>query len=99
MMNEDEIRGLNSDFNYNNYAVFYEKLDEDQKEEAQPTEGGNSAEKLKGTDTKHNLVGFQKIISEENILNKMWKNVDVDLERFRERYEDWLEEEVWTYYD
>ena len=29
----------------------------------------------------------------------MWKNVDVDLERFRERYEDWLEEEVWTYYD
>lgn len=58
MMNEDEIRGLNSDFNYNNYAVFYEKLDEDQKEEAQPTEGGNSAEKPKAIDTKHNLVGF-----------------------------------------
>ena len=99
MMNEDEIRGLNSDFNYNNYAVFYEKLDEDQKEEAQPAEGENSADKPKATDTKHNLVGFQKIISEENILNKMWKNVDVDFERFRERYEDWLEEEVWTYYD
>jgi len=29
----------------------------------------------------------------------MWQNVEVDFEKFRERYEDWLEEEVWTYYD
>ena len=29
----------------------------------------------------------------------MWQNVDVDYEAFREGYEDWLEEEVWTYFD
>ena len=29
MMNEDEIRGLNCDFNYHNYNIFYEKLEEE----------------------------------------------------------------------
>ena len=29
LMNEDDIRGLNCDFNYNNYGVFYEKLEEE----------------------------------------------------------------------
>ena len=29
LMNEDEIRGLNCDFNYSNYNVFYEKMDEE----------------------------------------------------------------------
>ena len=45
------------------------------------------------------MEGFQKIISEENLLSKMWQNVDVDFEGFREQYEDWLEAEVWTYFD
>jgi len=44
-------------------------------------------------------VGFTKIISEENLLSKMWQKVDVDYDSFKERYEDWLEEEVWTYFD
>ena len=30
MMNEDDIRGLNCDFNLNNYGIFYEKLEEQQ---------------------------------------------------------------------
>ena len=29
MMNEDEIRGLNCDFNYHNYGVFYERIEEE----------------------------------------------------------------------
>ena len=29
MMNEDDIRGLNCDFNYNNYGVFYERIEEE----------------------------------------------------------------------
>jgi len=57
MMNEDDIRGLNCDFNYNNYGVFYEKLEEDQKDDAQPVEGENSPEKPKAN-AQHNLVGF-----------------------------------------
>lgn len=26
-MSEDDVRGLNCDFNYNNYGVFYERID------------------------------------------------------------------------
>ena len=29
MMNEDDIRGLNCDFNYNHYGIFYEKIEEE----------------------------------------------------------------------
>ena len=29
MMNEDDIRGLNCDFNYHNYGIFYERIDEE----------------------------------------------------------------------
>ena len=32
LMNEDEIRMLNSDFNYKHYGQFYEELKEDEKE-------------------------------------------------------------------
>lgn len=49
--------------------------------------------------SKQPLVGFQRIISEENLLSKMWLRVNVDFDNFRDRYEDWLEEEVWTYFD
>lgn len=104
-MGEDDIRGLNIDFNYNNYGVFYEKLEEEEKK------GGAGADEQlsNGEDEKPKTAaanaltttstGFQKLISEKNLLTKMWQNADVDLELFKERYEEWLEEEVWTYYD
>ena len=107
MMNEDDIRGLNCDFNYSNYGVFYERIEEEQNggnkaaDEAAPEEGKDAQATKPGDEAKAgaNLVGFQKIISEENLLSKMWRNVDVDYESFRERYEEWLEDEVWTYFD
>ena len=108
MMNEDDIRGLNCDFNYNNYGVFYERIEEEMNggkdqdgENASPdkdqAEGQSERDPLKPPS--NNLVGFQKIISEQNLLNKMWQNVEIDYEGFQEKYEDWLEEEVWSYFD
>lgn len=100
MMNEDDIRGLNCDFNYHNYGIFYERIDE---ETNAVKEDGESPEKEGQSDRdaiKPNcLVGFQKLVSDQNLLNKMWQNVDVDFDGFKERYEEWLEEEVWTYFD
>lgn len=29
----------------------------------------------------------------------MWQSVEVDYDGFKDKYEDWLEEEVWTYFD
>lgn len=102
LMVEDDIRGLNIDFNYNNYGVFYEKLEEEKKGGADDKQSNGDDERPKGATnaaTSTPVVGFQKLISEKNLLMKMWQNVEVDLEGFQERYEDWLEEEVWTYYD
>ena len=94
-MNEDDIRSLNCDFNYSNYGIFYEKLAE---ENGQSPEGEELPAEVAEKSNK-NPVGFQKIISEENLLSKMWQKVEVDFDSFRDKYEDWLEEEVWTYFD
>ena len=74
MMNEDDIRGLNCDFNYSNYGVFYERLEEEQNggnkaaDEAAPEEGkeagGKDDKNNENGNKANNLVGFQKIISE-----------------------------------
>lgn len=72
MMNEDDIRGLNCDFNYNNYGIFYEKLEEDSgKQLDEDQQEDEAAEKV----ASKNLVGFTKIISDENLLSKMWQKV------------------------
>ena len=34
LMNEDEIRVLNSDFNYKHYGMFYEEMKEEEKDGA-----------------------------------------------------------------
>ena len=105
MMNEDDIRGLNCDFNYNNYGVFYERIEEEQNAAngIKGDEAGEEGKAKEGEDggkiSTANLVGFQKLISEENLLTKMWQNVEVDYDSFKDNYEDWLEEEVWTYFD
>ena len=41
MMNEDDIRGLNCDFNYNNYGVFYEKMEEEANAGQKPDDAEN----------------------------------------------------------
>jgi len=33
------------------------------------------------------------------MLKKMWNKVQIDEDQFRLEYEDWLEDEVWTYFD
>jgi hypothetical protein len=30
---------------------------------------------------------------------QMWQKVQIDEGDFRSKYEDWLEDEVWTYFD
>jgi len=35
---------------------------------------------------------------DKNLLSKMWNKVEVKKE-FYENYEQWLEEEVWDYFD
>lgn len=71
MMNEDDIRGLNCDFNYNNYGIFYEKLEEDSGKLDEDQQEDEAGEKVAAK----NLVGFTKIISDDNLLSKMWQKV------------------------
>ena len=73
LMNEDEIRVLNSDFNYKHYGMFYEEMKEEEKEG-----GADGQEVPDQVLEKPHVVGFQKVISEDNILNQMWQRVKVD---------------------
>ena len=47
LMNEDEIRVLNSDFNYKHYGIFYEENKEEEKEGAEGQEMPDQPEKPK----------------------------------------------------
>jgi len=38
------------------------------------------------------------MISENNLYNQMWNRVKLD-EEWTKNHEEWLEEEVWTYFD
>lgn len=84
-MNEEDIRMLNSDFNYRHYGQFYEALEK--KEKKDESDGDHK----KG-------MPFEKLISENNLLNKMWSKVELD-QKMTDNYEQWLEDEVWTYFD
>jgi len=33
------------------------------------------------------------------MFQKMWNRVQIDEASFKENYETWLDEEVWTYFD
>jgi hypothetical protein len=59
----------------------------EEQEEKEKQEGANEKEKPK-----------VKMVSHKNILSEMWNKVEVDAE-FYNNYEQWLEEEVWTYFD
>jgi len=74
LMNEEEIRMLNSDFNYKHYGQFYEALEKDPKQ------------------------NFEMMVSTQNLLSKMWNKVTLD-PAITANYEQWLEDEVWTYFD
>lgn len=84
MMIEDEIRALNSDFNFRNYGQFYEQ-------------------EAENTLTKANTRGLYYIEKEPTqkakMFQKLWDKVQIDTEKFRTEYEEWLEDEVWTYFD
>jgi hypothetical protein len=74
LMGEEEIRVLNSDFNFKHYGQFYEAI-----------------EKKEGK--RETLMA-----SESNLFNAMWNKVQLD-PAVTANYEQWLEEEVWTYFD
>ena len=72
MMNEDDIRGLNCDFNYNHYGIFYEKIEEeangankaaDEAPAENAADGAEAAPKRPEAAT-NNINGFQKLVSE-----------------------------------
>ena len=33
------------------------------------------------------------------MFQRLWEKVQIDTEKFRGEYEEWLEDEVWTYFD
>ncbi len=80
MLSEDEIRQLNSDFNYENYGQFVE-----------PDLDKQPAQKEQSTTKEQQLL-------QKQMLAKMWQRVQLD-EQWKQDYEEWLEEEVWTYFD
>ena len=95
LMNEEQIRLLNSEFNYKHYGIFYESMEEgNNDQEGEENKEDNGADEA----AKNNLVGFENVISEENLLSKMWQRTQID-PKFGQYYEEWLEDEVWTYYD
>ena len=63
LMNEEEIRMLNSDFNYKHYGQFYEMID---KKKEDPNA------KLDGKQPN------QQIIDSRQIFNSMWNKVQLD---------------------
>ena len=75
MLCEQEIRELNSDFNYRHYGQFIEN--------AQPEEGAEPVDPKPS----------------DNLMQRLWNKVVFDPEAFRPHYEEWLEDEVWTYFD
>ena len=52
----------------------------------------------KKEEEKDDRKGVERIVNEHNLLTKMWNKVQLD-PAMTENYEQWLEEEVWTYFD
>ena len=90
MLNEDEIRQFNNDFNTKHYQQF--------DEEADSKKEGEDADENKEQPKVNPLNCFQKMVGDQNLLSKMWNKVEVKQE-FYDNYEQWLEDEVWTYFD
>ena len=95
-LSQDEIRHLNSDFNYKHYGQYYEKLEEDQ------LHNEGDGEHPPAVRHEEPVVipghGLELSVAEDNLLHQMWKKVTVE-ESFYNNYEQWLEDEVWGYYD
>ena len=72
MLSEDEIRQYNTDFNYKHYTVFYEEI-EGKKDDVD----GESDIAKKETKTGA-LKEFTKLVSEKNLLTKLWDKVEID---------------------
>lgn len=92
-LTQDEIRHLNSDFNYKHYGQFYEKL-----EETNQLLSEEAAGNVEGVQAVVGKSGLSIGVAETNMLHAMWNKYNVE-ETFYKNYEQWLEEEVWGYYD
>jgi hypothetical protein len=81
MLSEDEIRQYNTDFNYKHYTVYYEEIEGKKDEEADSDNAVARKEVKTGA-----LKEFTKLVSEKNLLTKLWDKVEID-NSFYKNYE------------
>ena len=79
---------MNADFNFENYERYYE--DEENGEEIEKEE-----EAVRNNQPAN---GLHDLVDENNILYNMEKQIKLDA-HFKANYQQWLEDEVWTYFD
>ena len=84
---QEQIRQLNADFNYENYEQFYE--DDDPEDEDK---------KKKKRDLKPVEYDVTDGVSSANLLYQMESKVTLEPHMMK-NYEQWLEDEVWSYFD
>lgn len=97
MLDEQEIRELNSEFNHKHYGQFMET--EEASSPQQMDREGEGADLGATAALNKDTKSFYDSLAKDNLLLKMWQKVEFDEAAFKDHYEDWLEEEVWTYYD
>ena len=96
---QEQIRQLNADFNYENYEQFYEM----QEGSSPKKQEGDNDDKQEIVDTdleneKNGKYGLSYQVNKDNLLFQMEKNIKLD-EHFKANYTEWLEDEVWSYFD
>ena len=84
---QEQIRQLNADFNYENYEQFYE--DDDPEDEDK---------KKKKREVKPVEYDVTDGVSSANLLYQMESKVTLEPHMMK-NYEQWLEDEVWSYFD
>jgi hypothetical protein len=109
-MTQDQIRQLNADFNYENYEQFYEKprrkLEEKDDESISKSESDSQIkEKKESSTTINNYTGEEQtevslkdMVSKNNLLFQMESKIKLEPHEMK-NYEQWLEDEVWSYFD
>lgn len=81
-LTQDEIRHLNSDFNYKHYGQYYEKLEETHQLMSEEAAGANNVAE-EGVQA---VSGLQMGVAETNMLHAMWNKYKVE-ESFYKNYE------------
>jgi len=75
-LDQDQIRMLNSDFNFKNYSQFYEKLEEEN-DESSPHASPLKSKTESKEPPKKRIDGtypsaLEKVVSEQNVFMQMW---------------------------